>query len=152
MSESSGKSEATQIAPISTHGAERRRSKRYRISATVIFRWNGPNEKPFQGQGSTRDMSVDAVFVLTATCPPENAVVHVEVILPLSDGASKARMKADMTVLRVDHEIDGVSRSGFSAMGNGFLLRTFTERASRVVADLIRGSATRSAANEDETE
>ncbi len=64
----------------------------------------------------------------------------MEVLLPLSDGASKARMKADMTVLRVDHDIAGNNRSGFSAVGKGFLLSTFSERASRVVAGLIKES------------
>lgn len=85
-------------------------------------------------------MSITGAFILTATCPPPNAVVKMEVLLPLSDGASKARMKADMTVLRVDHDIAGNNRSGFSAVGKGFLLSTFSERASRVVAGLIKES------------
>jgi hypothetical protein len=103
----------------------------------VVFHWQGPDEKSFQGEGVTRDMSVDGVFVLTATCPPANAEVQMEVILPLSNSASKAQMKANMTVLRVDHDIPGNGRSGFSATGGGFLLHTSSERASRVVADLI---------------
>ena len=85
-------------------------------------------------------MSVEGVFVVTATCPPANAVVQLEVILPLSDGASKAQMRADMTVLRVDHDTAGNSRSGFSAVGRGFLLSTFSDRASRVVLGLIKES------------
>lgn len=64
----------------------------------------------------------------------------MEVILPLSDGASKAQMKADMTVLRVDHDVEDSKRSGFSAAGKGFLLSTFSERASRVVLGLIKES------------
>jgi hypothetical protein len=47
-------------------------------------------------------------------------------------------MKADMKVLRVEHDIAGNKRSGFSAVGKGFSLRTFSERASRLVADLIK--------------
>ena len=85
-------------------------------------------------------MSISGAFILTGTCPPPNAVVKVEVLLPLSDGASKARMKADITVLRVDHDIAGNKRSGFSAVGKGFLLSTFSERASRVVAGPIKES------------
>jgi len=110
------------------------------MSTAVIFHWKGPDNKLFQGEGVTRDMSVDGVFVLTPTCPPANAVVHLEVLLPLSDGASKAQMKADMTVLRVDHEISGNKRSGFSAVGKGFLLSTFSERATRLVTDMIHES------------
>lgn len=110
------------------------------MSTAVIFRWKGPDNQRFQGEGATRDLSVEGVFVLTATCPPVNAQVHMQVILPLSDGASKAQMKADMTVLRVDHDVEGDKRSGFSAVGKGFMLSTFTERASRVVLGLIKES------------
>ena len=110
------------------------------MSTAVIFHWSGPGNKRFQGEGATRDMSVDSVFVLTATCPPANAVVQMEVILPLSDRASKAEMRSEMMVLRVDHDISAGNRSGFSAIGNGFMLRTFSERASRVVTELIKGA------------
>ena len=112
------------------------------MSAAVIFRWDGPENRTFQGEGSTRDMSVDGVFVLTATCPPAHAEIQLEVILPLSDGVSKAQMKADLIVLRVDHEIAGGNRSGFSALGKGFLVKTFSDRASRVVDQMIRESET----------
>jgi hypothetical protein len=108
------------------------------MNTAATFHWKGPDNQRFQGEGATRDMSVEGVFVLTATCPPANALVHLEVILPLSDGVSKAQMKADMTVLRVDHDAAGDKRSGFSAVGKGFLLSTFTERASRVVLGLIK--------------
>lgn len=119
---------------------ERRSAKRYRMNTAVIFHWRGPDNKRFQGEGTTRDLSVEGIFVLTATCPPANAQVHMEVILPLSDGVSKAQMKADMTVLRVDHDIEGCKRSGFSAVGKGFLLSTFSDRASHVVLGLIKES------------
>ena len=98
----------------------------------------GPEGKRFQGEGATRDMSVDSVFVVTATCPPANAAVQLDVILPLSDGTSKAQMKSDMTVLRVDNNLAGNTRSGFSAVGKGFLLSTSSERASRMVAGLMK--------------
>ena len=75
---------------------------------------------------------------MTSTCPPATAPVKLEVILPLSDGASKAKMKADMTVMRVDHNVGGTNRSGFSAVGPGFLLRTQSARASRAIAELIK--------------
>lgn len=110
------------------------------MSAAAIFHWKGPDNQRFQGEGATRDMSVEGVFVLTATCPPANSLVHMEVILLLSDGVSKAQMKADMTVLRVDHDLAGNKQSGFSAVGNGFLLSTFSERAARVVNDLVKES------------
>ncbi len=110
------------------------------MNAPVIFRWKGPDSERFQGEGVTRDMSITGAFILSATCPPPNAAVKMEVLLPLSDGVSKAQMKADMTVLRVDHDLAGNKRSGFSAVGKGFLLNTFSDRESRVVVDLIKAS------------
>jgi hypothetical protein len=110
------------------------------MNTTVIFHWMGPGGKPFQGEGATRDMSVDGVFVLTPTCPPAHVMVQLEVILLLPDGTSRAQMKAEMMVLRVDHAIAGNVRSGFSAFGQGFLLSTSSERASRVVAGLMKES------------
>jgi hypothetical protein len=110
------------------------------MSTPVIFHWKGPDDERFQGEGVTRDMSVAGAFVLTATCPPPNAVVQMEVLLPLSDGASKARMKADMTVLRVEHDIAGNERSGFSAVGKGFTLRNLSKQSSGLVPDPIKDS------------
>lgn len=110
------------------------------MNASVLFRWSGPEEEHCQGEGITRDMSVSGAFIVTATCPPPNAVVRMEVFLPLSDGGSKALMQADMMVLRVEHEVEGNPRSGFSAVGKGFSLRTFSDsgRGSRLVNGLVR--------------
>jgi hypothetical protein len=130
----------TQITQTSEQSVERRRTIRYRMRTPVVFRWKGPDNEHFQGEGVTRDMSVAGVFVLTAACPPPNAVVQMEVLLPVSDGASKVRMKSDMTVLRLEHDIADNKRSGFSAAGKGFSLRTFSKKASRLVAGLIKGS------------
>jgi len=110
------------------------------MNASVMFRWSGPGDGHYQGEGVTRDMSVAGAFVLTSTCLPPNSMVHVEVFLPLSDGVSKALMKAEMTVLRVEHDIAGNKGSGFSAVSKGFSLRTFSDRASRLVDGLIRES------------
>jgi hypothetical protein len=98
----------------------------------VIFRWKGPDNVHLQSEGVTRDMNVAGVFVLTATCPPPNVVVQMEVLLPTSDSASKMWMKSDMTVLRVEHDIADTKRSGFSAVGKGFSLRTFSKKAARI--------------------
>jgi len=108
------------------------------MSASVIFCWSGPENGHYQGEGVTRDMSVAGVFVLTATCPPPNAVIHVEVFLPLPDIGSKALLNADMMVLRVEQEMAGKERGGFSAVGKGFSLRTFSEREKQLVDGLIK--------------
>lgn len=108
------------------------------MGTSVIFHWKGPDNERFQGEGITRDVSVAGVFVLTATCPPADAVVQMEVLLPLPDSTSKPRMEADMTILRVEHDISGNKRSGFSAVGKGFSLRTFSKRESRLLVNLVK--------------
>jgi hypothetical protein len=85
-------------------------------------------------------MSVAGAFVLTSTCPPPNSAIQVEVFLPLSDGGSRALMKAEMTVQRIEHDLPGNHPSGFSAVGKGFSLRTFSDRDSRLVDGLIKES------------
>ena len=105
-----------------------------------MFRWSGPEDGSYQGEGVTRDISVAGAFVETATCPPPNSLIQMEVFFLLSDGGAKALMKADMMVLRVEHDAAGSKRSGFSAVGKGFSLRTFSERASRLVDGLIKES------------
>jgi hypothetical protein len=105
-----------------------------------MFRWNGPEDGHYQGEGVTRDMSVAGAYILTATCPPPNAVIQMEVFFHLSDCGAKAFMKADMMVLRVEHEVAGQNRSGFSAVSKGFSLSTSSERASRIVSELIEKS------------
>jgi hypothetical protein len=85
-------------------------------------------------------MSVAGAFVVTSTCPPPNAVIQMEVFLPLSDSGTKALMKADMMVLRVEHQFAGNNRSGFSAVSKGFSLSTSSERATRIVSELIAKS------------
>jgi hypothetical protein len=110
------------------------------MGAPVIFRWKSPGKERFQGEGVTRDMSIAGAFIVTATCPPPNAAVKMEVLLPLSDGTSKAQMRADMTVLRMDQDLAGSTRSGFAAVGKGFILSTVTERVSRMVPGLVKTS------------
>jgi hypothetical protein len=110
------------------------------MNASVMFRWSGPDHGHYQGEGATRDMSVAGAFIMTATCPPPNAVVQMEVFLPLQDGTSKALMKADMTVVRVEHDVAGNKRSGFSAVGKGFMLCASSDRAARLVTSLIKES------------
>jgi hypothetical protein len=121
--------------------AERRKSIRYRMNAPVIFRWKGPDKERLQGEGVTRDMSIAGAFIVTGTClPPPNALVKMEVLLPLSDGTTKAKMRADMTVLRVDQDLAGSTPSGFAVVGKVLLLSTVTVRVPRTVGDLIKAS------------
>lgn len=105
-------------------GQERRKSTRYRVGAPALFFWKNGRGERFQGEGVTRDISVVGAYVLTATCPPGDLAVDLEIILPSIHGASKPRIKAKTRVLRVEHKVEGGVRSGFSVIGDGFALGT----------------------------
>jgi hypothetical protein len=107
--------------------AERRKDIRYRMGASAISCWRGPDCKSFQGEGVVRDMSVAATYVLTSTCPPANATVQMEVLLSPLEGSRRISLTADMAVLRVDPDIVDDKRSGFSALGNGFSLHAISK-------------------------
>ncbi len=103
---------------------ERRTCNRYRVGAPVLFYWKNQRGDRFQGKGITRDISVVGAYVLSTTCPPANLPVDVEIILPPLDGASERRIQAKTRVLRVENEVTGRPRRGFSVISDGFTLRT----------------------------
>lgn len=130
-----------QITQASEHPVERRRAVRYRTGSSAIFQWEGPENRRFQGTGITRDMSLNGVYILTAVCPPSNAVVQMEVFVAASEGVSRLRMKAEMTVLRVETNISGSNHGGFAAEGKEFLLHTVSKRGSRLATGAIEEPA-----------
>src|ERR1019366_9966202 len=100
------------------------------MRAPVLFHWKKSRNDRFQGEGITRDISGAGVYVLTATCPPVNSIVQMEVAFPQLQSAATMRIKAEMRVLRVEHDTAGEGRSGFSAVGKGFALRTISKQPS----------------------
>ena len=62
----------------------------------------------------------------------------MEVVLPKLDGAPQTWIKAEMEVLRIDHEIPGKRRSGFSAISKGFSLRTNSKKLSDPIKDSMK--------------
>jgi hypothetical protein len=59
----------------------------------------------------------------------------MEVDLPRLHSAVKTRIKAEMRILRVEDDIAGEGRSGFSAsaVGKGFAVRATSKRQSRPI-------------------
>jgi hypothetical protein len=101
---------------------ERRKSIRYRVSAPALFYWKSGRGNRLRGEGITRDISVAGAYIISATCPPTDLPIDLEIILPC--GLTwKQRIKAKTRVLRVEHGVRGRARSGFSAMGDCFKLR-----------------------------
>jgi hypothetical protein len=86
--------------------------------------WEKSGGRPFKGEGVTRDISLKGAYILSATCPPVKATVHVEILLPqISIGVPSARITAKMRTQRVDRVLSGQREKGFSIVGKGFVLR-----------------------------
>ena len=105
------------------------------MRAPVIFRWKKSRSERFQGEGVTRDVSVAGVYVLTSTCPPVDSIIQMDVVLQPLFSTPKTRIKAEMRVLRVEHDIASEGRSGFSAVGKGFSLHAISKQSSDPITD-----------------
>ena len=103
------------------HLMDRRTDVRYQLSARVVFSWEGPEKKRYEGEGVTRDISTKGAFILTRSCPPAHSVVQVELFLPPFHGTlATARMRAQVQVLRVEQGSPGDQQCGFAVDSPGF--------------------------------
>ena len=101
--------------------SERRNQTRYQLGARAVFSWEGPEQKRFQGEGVTRDISTKGAFILTQSCPPTHAAVQVQLFLPPFHGTvATARIRAEAEVLRVEQAPPGEQQSGFAIDSPGF--------------------------------
>ena len=118
------------------NSVERRKVIRYRMRAQVIFHWSGSHKDRIQGEGTTRDVSVAGAYILAATCPPVNAMVHMEIIPPPLSNASSTRIRGEMKVLRVEHDISCERRGGFSVVGKGFSVYAVSKEPSDPITEV----------------
>jgi hypothetical protein len=83
---------------------ELRKEVRYRLDAPALFSWQAGRRGCFQGEGITRDISVQGAFIVTATMPPLDCPIHVDVLLPSVSGMKVAvRISGKARVIRVQH-------------------------------------------------
>ena len=81
-----------------------RKEIRYRLDAPAVFSWEGAGHKRFQGEGITRDVSIQGAFILTATMPPPDCPIQLDLLLPSLTGMkSMMRITGRARVLRVEH-------------------------------------------------
>jgi hypothetical protein len=86
-----------------------------------MFSW-GKHEGLCQwGEGVTRDIGVEGMFILTNTCPPLDATLQMEVCFQAIDHGTKLRLCASGRVLRLELQRGGV-RGGFAASCRSFSL------------------------------
>ena len=92
-----------------------RKEIRYRLEAPAIFTWENFQHKRLQGEGLTRDISLLGAFILSATCPPNQTSVQVEVTLPSVFGLeADIQIIGQARVVRVEHCFGGRGENGFA--------------------------------------
>ena len=89
-----------------------RKALRFPMRVPVIFRWIDEQGHTSQGAGFTRDISTAGLFVYSATPPPADAAVNLEVLLPLHEGGQGTRLEGPGRVVRVEGQGE---RAGFAA-------------------------------------
>ena len=111
------------ISFVETQGApmELRRELRYRLDAPAFFSWESARHNRLQAEGITRDISVFGAFIVTATCPPVDVPIQVEVVLPSLTGLKPViRVSGAARVLRVEHSSKGAGENGFAVVSEDF--------------------------------
>jgi hypothetical protein len=99
---------------VPSNEVERRLALRYAVSANVLFSWEERGAYT-KGEGVTRDMSTNGLFVYSNILPPESAPVRIEVVFPpLLEPGMPVRIKVRGRVTRVERELAGTFESGFA--------------------------------------
>jgi hypothetical protein len=94
-----------------------RRDMRYRLDAPAAFSWEGAHESYFHGEGIARDISVQGAFILSATLPPPDCPIQVDVLLPSLTGVSAVmRITGKARVTRVEQESTDTWIRGFAVV------------------------------------
>ena len=98
---------------------EMRKEIRYRLDAPAVFSWEGARHRRFQGEGITRDISIEGAFILTVTMPPPDCPIQVDLLLPsLSGMKGMMRITGKARVLRVEHPSSDTWIHGFAVVTN----------------------------------
>jgi hypothetical protein len=96
---------------------EMRREMRYRLDAPAVFSWEGVRHRRFQGEGITRDISVQGAFILTATMPPRDCSFQVDLLLPSLTGVmTSMRITGKARVIRLEHPSKDTWIHGFAVV------------------------------------
>jgi hypothetical protein len=99
---------------------ELRKGIRYVVDAPAVFSWQSGPYGCFQGEGITRDISVQGAFIVTATMPPPDCPVQVDLILPSVSGMNAAvRITGKARVIRVEHRAAAAWNHGFAVATDG---------------------------------
>lgn len=99
---------------------EMRKDIRYRLDAPAVFSWEGGRHGRFHGEGMTRDISVQGAFILSATLPPPDCPIQIDLLLPSLTGMSTVmRITGKARVTRVERCSGDSWIHGFAVVTDG---------------------------------
>ena len=103
---------------------EARTAIRFPLRATVTFSWRDHEGTIHDGNGESRDISEQGVFVLSNSCPPVGSRVTVRILLEEPPEVTRAlRMQVNGHVLRIDEGSAGAACNGFAIVSDETILR-----------------------------
>jgi hypothetical protein len=98
---------------------ELRKTNRYRMNASVRFAWASHDGLLQYGEGSTRDINVSGVYVLSGGLPPLGALVQLDIVLPNFENTARGMcLSGEGRVIRCelrDAKDSGAAEGGFAA-------------------------------------
>jgi hypothetical protein len=97
-----------------------RKSVRYQIGVPAFFSWKAKGRRRV-GEGVTRDISAEGMFVSTSSSPPAEVQIRIEIVLPpLHTGAPPLRIRGVGKVIRTE---TGSATAGFALASQAFALQ-----------------------------
>jgi hypothetical protein len=91
---------------------ELRQNRRYRLTAPISFSWESPQGALGMDQGSTRDISIAGVFILTKSLLPVGSLLRMDVTLP------PLHPKSQRVHIRTQGHVVRSQENGFAAIAN----------------------------------
>ena len=105
--------EGTPIPRTTQRHKERRRHVRYPLRTAAFFTWERSGGTLFRGEGTTRDISLRSVYVLSETCPPIDVIVEMKILLPRPSPAPGLSIVGKLRTQRIEASLGGKKRWAF---------------------------------------
>ena len=95
-----------------------RKDIRYRLDAPAVFSWEGAHHETLSGEEDHfLTSSVQGAFILTATMPPPDCPIQVDLLLPSLTGMKATmRITGKARVLRLEHSASDAWIHGFAVV------------------------------------
>jgi hypothetical protein len=114
---------------------ELRKANRYRLNAPVFFFWAPPNGPAQSGEGTTRDINTQGVYVFADTRPPVGALVQMDILLPkMAYSGPGMHLTGEGVVLRV--ELRGAQGADATEGGFAASVQFYPEPSEMVLSHL----------------